>query len=193
MIEEEYSLLNSHANNWKKANLTMQSLINDSKKLLTEYIKLIDESSSRDKEFIAKILDNDPDAMKNLSAKINTYFNQLIQSQDEFLKSKSNNQRQINDLSVNVNKVDDLLERYKLASLLFKNLFEALKQELEGRSNPWVDWMSENNSDSFTEAKDHWAKKKKNLVENLLPRIIEKVDDSYVNVYLRTVDPVWKN
>ena len=171
----------------------MQSLINDSKKLLTEYIKLIDESSSRDKEFIAKILDNDPDAMKNLSAKINTYFNQLIQSQDEFLKSKSNNQRQINDLSVNVNKVDDLLERYKLASLLFKNLFEALKQELEGRSNPWVDWMSENNSDSFTEAKDHWAKKKKNLVENLLPRIIEKVDDSYVNVYLRTVDPVWKN
>lgn len=192
IIEEEYSLLDYHSNNWKDANLTMQGLIGDSKNILINYISLIDDSLANNNEFIVRILDNDKEAMGLLNSKIDKYFSEIVGNKDEFSQKKKSKQEKISQISTNVKEVDILLDRYVLASLRFKNLFESLKQTLDSRENPWKKWMDDNNIKSFEKAQEHWETKKTNLVKNLLPSIIENVDDKYVKVNLRDVPAVWK-
>ena len=188
IVEAEYASLDHHSNSWKNVNLRMRDLSKDAEELLSEYIALIDPKLAQDGAFINKVLDNEKEAMKKLSASVDQYFENLL----KFSTNKEEKEEQIKAISAKIQEVDALLERYRLASMLFKNLFEGLRQTLEGRSNPWEDWMKKQNSKEFEKAAGHWNDKRQKLVKDLLPQIIEKIDDVYVQVNLREVQPIWQ-
>ena len=188
IVEAEYASLDHHSNSWKNVNLRMRALSQDAEELLAEYIALVDPELAQDADFIHKVLDNEKGAMKQLSRAVDQHFEQLLR----FSTNKEEKEEQIKAISAKIQEVDALLERYRLASMLFKNLFEGLRQTLEGRNNPWEDWMKKAKSKEFEKAAAHWNDKRQNLVKGLLPKIIDEIDDVYVKPNLREVEPVWR-